>query len=86
MDTAVDSAKKDVDRADRSVTKLRDAENLLREAVDLYKAANDVGRQRAAETNLVKVGGLLRDARYDKVDRDAKLSELRMEQTRMRFT
>lgn len=86
VDIMVDSAKKDVDRADRSVTKLRDAEGLLKEAVGLYEAANDIGRQRAAETNLLKVGNLLRDARYNQADKDSKLSELRMEQTRMRFS
>ena len=56
VDDMVFTAKKDAERSERSVTKLRDAENLLKEAVDLYKAANDVGRQRAAESNLVKVG------------------------------
>jgi L-rhamnose isomerase len=58
----VTSARKDVERAERSVLKLHDAEKLLKEAVDLYKAANDAGRQRAAESNLLKVGAALRQS------------------------
>jgi hypothetical protein len=85
VDAMVTSARKDVDRAERSVMKLRDAEKLLKEAVDLYKAANDEGRQRAAECNLLKVGELLREARVDKVDKEASLNMLRAEQSRLRF-
>jgi hypothetical protein len=85
MDVMVTSARKDVDRAERSVVKLHDAEKLLKEAVDLYKAANDAGRQRAAESNLLKVGELLREARVDKVDKESSLNMLRAEQSRLRF-
>eukprot|EP00976_Prorocentrum_cordatum_P079811 1183722-Prorocentrum_minimum.AAC.1 len=51
----LDSASKEVSRAERSVVKLRDAEGLLREAADLYQAAGDLSRLRAAEANLSKV-------------------------------
>ena len=85
VDMMVASARKDVDRAERSVVKLHDAEKLLKEAVDLYKAANDAGRQRAAESNLLKVGELLREARVDKVDKESSLNMLRSEQSRLRF-
>ncbi|KAK3242127.1 hypothetical protein CYMTET_48159 [Cymbomonas tetramitiformis] len=81
----VGSAQREVERAERSVHKLEDAENLLKEAVELYKAANDHGRQSAAEANLTKVGTLLKEARYEKAEKSAKLGDMRMDYARHRM-
>lgn len=58
--------------------KLRDAEGLLKEAADLYKAAGDVSRLRAAEANLSKVGTLLREAQWDEADKRKRLEEMKL--------